>query len=271
VGRSTLGDATRSSARPNGHDTAVVNLSFTKFLFVQSSNADDAARAHLRAAGSLVARGFYNDFDADGSRDRETRETIQFLASDETDQTSAYAVQVTASYRPRLSEVEWELRRRLGDHAEIVAMEGALRAPRYTSAEMHVYAYKNAAARSPGRVSPNVIIWPLRKTDEWWEKPALERHTYFYPHRDAASGCPVKGHARSAEAGIETIFRRVFHNPDGYRREGEYDFITYFECEDRHLATFDAVAAAVSDVGQNPEWRYVVEGPKWRGRRVMRW
>jgi hypothetical protein len=28
---------------------------------------------------------------------------------------------------------------------------------------------------------------------------------------------------------------------------------------------------ALRDPLQNPEWRYVEEGPMWRGRRVLRW
>jgi hypothetical protein len=275
MGQSILSDAVlRHPSRLDG-ENAVVNLAFTKFLFVHPADDREASRARIRAAGGLVARGFYNDFDADGSRDAQVRETIQFLTAagsiDRVDGSAPYVVQVTASYRPRLSEVEWDLRRRVGDHAEIVAIDGVLRAPRYSSAEMHVYAYRNAAVRSPGRTCPNAIIWPLSKRDEWWEKTPLERHVYFYPHADGVTGCPVKGHAKSADAGVSTLYRRVYHNPDGYRRAGEYDFVTYFECEDRHLGTFDRVVASLGDTTQNPEWQFVVEGPQWRGRRVLRW
>jgi hypothetical protein len=266
---------TKHSAEHDKTD-AVVNLAFTKFLFLHAADDDEGMRARLRTAGTSIARGFYNDFDADGSRDNQPRETIQFFIgtgsdADTPDKPAPYLVQVTASYRPRLSEVEWDLRRRVGASVEIVALDGALRPPRYTSAEMHAFAYKHAKVRTPGRVSPNVVVWPLRKTDEWWEKTPLERHVYFYPHTDTRTGCPVKGHARSAEAGVETIYRRVYHNPDGYRREGEYDFITYFEYDDRHRGTFDRIATAIRDPIQNPEWQFVVEGPEWRGRRVLRW
>jgi hypothetical protein len=59
---------------------------------------------------------------------------------------------------------------------------------------------------------------------EWWEKPALERHAYFYPHADGASGGRAKGHAKAAEAGISTVYRKVYHNPDGHGRDSEFDF-----------------------------------------------
>lgn len=47
--------------------------------------------------------------------------------------------------------------------------------------------------------------------------------------------------------------------------------MTYFECTDEHLPTFDVVSAALRDQEQNPEWRYVEERPEWRGVRVLRW
>ena len=80
-----------------------------------------------------------------------------------------------------------------------------------------------------------------------------------------------KGHALAAEAGISTIFRRLYHNPDGYHRPKEYDFIAYFECANEHLAVFDEIRTALRDKQQNPEWKFVIEGPELRGRRVLKW
>src|SRR5258706_398729 len=157
-----MATAFNSFSPSNNHLGA--NLAFTKFLFVISRD-DDASATRLRSAGGLIARGFFNDFDADGARDVQPHETIHFLVAD------------------------------------------------------------------------------------------LERHAYFYPHVDVATGCPASGHARSADAGISTIFRRLYHNPDGYARAGEYDFVTYFECEDEHVATFDRVCASLRDTAKNPEWK----------------
>jgi hypothetical protein len=246
-----------------------VNLAYTKFFFVAPGRDDEGTRARLRAAAGLVARGFFNDFDA-GGRDAPPHETVQFLARNEGGAGAAYAMQVCSKYRPRLAETEMELQRRVGEVAEVTSIEGAIRVPQYTSAEMYAYAFKGALPRGSGRVQRNVIIIPMRKSAEWWEKGALERQTYFYPHADK-SGTHVKGHARAAEAGISTIFRKLYYNPDGHSREGEWDFVTYFECADEHLPTFDRICEALRDVRQNPEWRFVTEGPEWRGRRVLRW
>lgn len=263
---------------------AATNLAFTKFLFVIARADDDAHGARLRTAGGNIARGFFNDFDIDDVRETQAQrfETIQFFVreGDPPDadkcpspyiQKARHMVQVSSKYRPRLQEIDEELRRRIGDSAEILTLEGAFRNPRYSSPEMVHYSQKGAPPRRSGRLCKNAIVVPIRKTPEWWQKSTLERHTYFYPHVDHASATPVKGHALAAEKGIGSLFRRVYHNPDGYERAGEFDFLTYFECDDEALPVFDQVLAALRDTRQNPEWRYVEEGPIWRGRRVLRW
>ena len=260
------------------------NVAFTKFLFVIARADDDAHGARLRTAGGNIARGFFNDFDIDDARETQAQrfETIQFYVREGEPpdpencpepciQKARHMVQVSSKYRPRLQEIDEELRRRIGDSAEILALEGAFRNPRYSSPEMVQYSTKGSPSRRSGRLSKNAILVPIRKTPEWWQKSALERHSYFYPHIDHASASPVKGHALAAEKGIPSLFRRVFHNPDGYERSGEFDFLTYFECEDEALPVFDQVLNALRDFHQNPEWRYVEEGPIWRGRRVLRW
>jgi hypothetical protein len=268
----------------NGNGVGV-NLAYTRFLFVIARTDDDAHGSRLRTAGGNIARGFFNDFDIDDSRETQVQafETIQFLVRDGETRPlpestpppyitmARYAVQITSKYRPRLQEIDDEFRRRLGETAEIITLEGAARNPRYSSAEMITYANRGAPPRRSGRISRNAIIIPIRKTPEWWQKSALERHSYFYPHVDHASASPVKGHALAAEKGIGSLFRRVYHNPDGYERPNEYDFVTYFECDDEALPVFDHVMSALRDFHQNPEWRYVEEGPIWRGRRVLRW
>ena len=261
------------------------NLAYTRFLFVIARTDDDAHGARLRTAGANIARGFFNDFDIDDSRETQVQahETIQFLIREPETKPlpeqipgpyinmARNCVQITSKYRPRLEEIDEEFRRRMGDTSEIITLEGATRNPRYSSAEMVNYSNRGAPPRRSGRLSRNAIIIPIRKTADWWQKSALERHSYFYPHVDHASASPVKGHAQAAEKGIPLLFRRVYHNPDGYERENEFDFVTYFECDDDALPVFDQVMNSLRDFHQNPEWRYVREGPIWRGRRVLRW
>jgi hypothetical protein len=264
---------------------ATANLAYTRFLFIIARTDDDAHGARLRTAGANIARGFFNDFDIDDNRETQVQafETIQFLIREPETRPlpegaagpyinmARHAVQITSKYRPRLQEIDEEFRRRMGDSSEIITLEGAARNPRYSSAEMVNYSNRGAPPRRSGRASKNAIIIPIRKTQDWWQKSALERHSYFYPHVDHASASPVKGHALAAEKGIGSLFRRVYHNPEGYERAEEWDFITYFECDDDALPVFEQVMTALRDFHQNPEWRYVQEGPIWRGRRVLRW
>jgi hypothetical protein len=260
-----------------GNNHLGVNLTFAKFVFITPREEDDAARTRLRAVGATVARGFFNDFDAQNGADSGPHETIQFFTANGGPRPAGglgaarYVVQICSKYRPRLAEAELELRRRIGEHAQIAALDGATRVPQYTSAEMFAYAYKQAMIRTTGRLARNVIILPIRKSPEWWAMAPLQRHSYFYPHTDGVSQQPAKGHAVAAEIGISTVYRRLYYHPDGHGQDGCYDFITYFECADEHLETFDRVRRNLRDVTQNPEWRYVIEGPEWRGHRVLRW
>lgn len=277
-----MGSSGCSQANGNGTGVAA-NLAYTKFLFVMARSENDAHGARLRTAGGNIARGFFNDFDIDDSRETQARpfETIQFFVRDgdlpeptcvgPCLNKARHLVQVSSKYRPRLQEIEEELRRRMGDVADVMALDGAARTPRYSSPEMVHYSNKGALPRRSCRGSRNAILVPIRKSPEWWQMSALERHAYFYPHVDRESKRPVKGHAMAAERGIPALFRRVYHNPDGYQREGEFDFVTYFECEDEALPVFDGVLESLRDVQQNPEWKFVQEGPIWRGKRVLRW
>lgn len=260
----------------NGHQPPLgANLLHTKFLFVTPRNEDDDTRTGLRAVGRALARGFVNDFDANGGRESQTLETIQFMVCDQPQSCDAgirsarYVAQINAKYRERLADAASDLRRRIAGLASLRVLDGAVQAPRYTSAEMHEVAYKHAVGRESGDTMPNAIVAPMSKTNEWWQLTALERQGYFYPHRNG--GKPTKGHALTAERGVSTIFRRLYHNPDGYQRPNEFDFVTYFECSDKHLETFETIRKALRDQEQNPEWRFIIEGPEWRGHRVWKW
>lgn len=268
--------ALMSTATGLAHTATSPAPAFTRFIFVVPREDDDTFRSRLRAAGAALARGFFNDFDAEAGREV-PQEAIQFLVAeggrhpDSAIAAAIAAVLVTGKYRPRLAAVEADLRRRIGEGAGLHAIEGVERPLRYTSLELHEFAYRRAAPRQPGRVATHAIVLPVRKTAAWWALPPLERQTFFYPHVDERTGCRVPGHALAAEAGIGTLFRRLYHNPDGYGRPGEPDFIAYFECPETHLDTFARVHGALRDTSQNPEWRYVEEGPVWVGRRVLRW
>ena len=254
------------------------NLGYARFLFVRGCRDDDATRLKLKVAGDGIARGFLNAFEREGARsDASALETVQFLSLNGVGVDAAplpparYAVQANSRYRPRLDELEKELRRRVGEAGVVDMVEGCLRVPQYSSASISTLAHEQARSHGTGRSMPNAIILPMRKTAEWWAMPELERHQYFYPHHDRTSHTCVPGHAAIGRDAAPHIYRKLYHNPHGPGRAGEWDFVTYFECEDKDLPMFDATLDAMRDVTKNPEWQYVEEGPMWRGRRVLRW
>jgi len=118
---------------------------------------------------------------------------------------------------------------------------------------------------------PNAFLVPMSKTAEWWRKDWMERHTYFLPRYDDTGRMVNEGHALATEAGIPHLLRRTYRHPSPPAGAGEYDFLTYFECDDAHVPLFHEVCAALRDVARNPEWRFVREGPTWHGRRVPTW
>ena len=141
----------------------------------------------------------------------------------------------------------------------------------YTGTAMYNFAYAHRVLQQPGPVMPNAFLIPLSKTQAWWEKDWMERHTYFLPRYDEAGRRLTDGHAQVAAAGIACIMRRFYTTAAQPAHRGEYDFVTYFECADEDVARFCDVCAALRDVTRNPEWRFVREGPTWCGRRVATW
>ena len=133
---------------------------------------------------------------------------------------------------------------------------------------MTQYAYARAQQPGPGSAHPLGVVTPMNKNAEWWGMDWMHRESFFLPRYDAKENMVLKGHALAADAGIACITRRLVHAPEGYGREGGYDFVGYFEFAEADASTFSAVMAALRDTEQNPEWAYISEGPEWRGRRV---
>ena len=150
----------------------------------------------------------------------------------------------------------------------VETLSGVQRPRSYTSHAMTQYAYARAQQPGPGSAHPLGVVTPMNKNAEWWNMDWMHRESFFLPRYDAKENMVLKGHALAADAGIACITRRLVHAPEGYGREGGYDFVGYFEFAEADASTFSAVMAALRDTEQNPEWAYISEGPEWWGRRV---
>ncbi len=147
-------------------------------------------------------------------------------------------------------------------------LAGVQRPRSYTSHAMVQFAYAHALPPAPGEQYPLAAVTPMNKTAAWWEMDSLHRESFFLPRYDEKENMVVKGHTLASAAGVPKIIRRLVHAPEGYGLEGDYDFVGYFEFAEADAPVFRQVMEALRDTEQNPEWKYVLEGPEWWGRRV---
>jgi hypothetical protein len=192
------------------------------------------------------------------------------LADDDLLRTDAIVHVASATARP-VEAFCTELVRGLGPAVKARVLAGVVRPLSFTGNAMFNYSYAHRVVQQPGTVMPNAFLVPLGKTADWWHKGWMERHTYFLPRYDDNGHMLNMGHALAAEAGIACLMRRTYKHPTEPAPPGTYDFLTYFECADQDVSTFHTVCAALRDTTQNPEWKFVREGPTWQGRRVATW
>ena len=150
----------------------------------------------------------------------------------------------------------------------VETLAGVQRPRSYTSHAMVQFAYAHALPPGTGDKYPLAAVTPLNKTDAWWEMDSLHRESFFLPRYDENEKIAVKGHALASAAGVPCITRRLVHALEGYGLEGNYDFVGYFEFAEADAPVFREVMEVLRDIQQNPEWKYVLEGPEWWGRRV---
>jgi hypothetical protein len=183
--------------------------------------------------------------------------------------TSSFLIRLEAATPSPLLAYEKALRALIEPRRGWVETLAGVQRPRsYTSYAMTQFAYAPALPPGPGKRFPLGVVTPQNKTPDWWKMPWMRRESFFLPRYDDHGKLVAPGHALAAEAGIPCINRRLYHAPDGYGRRDSYDFVGYFEFAETDAPIFHAVMAGLRDVGQNPEWAYVREGPEWWGRRV---
>ena len=247
------------------------------YLCVRRSAGGDPRNAGPAIAALARRLGLQNEFEAAGTPPVESiavvrrREATPRDIADEDVLRADAVVHVASKGAAAIAEFSQEAARLLAPSARVRVLKGVVRPKSYTSAAMDRWAYGRAVVQQPGAVMPNAFFVPLSKTADWWAKDWMERHTYFLPRYDDKGRMVNEGHALATAAGIPCLLRRTYRHLSSPAPEGEYDFLTYFECADADVPTFHQVCDALRDVGRNPEWQFVREGPTWRGRRVASW
>ena len=250
------------------------------FLFV--TFGDGKAGGELAQSLELLGQGMENMHDVDGPASDEAFQRGRFqLLRAEAGLTSEQQIihpavseshglirLECASLEP-IKSYETGLRALMGAAGgSVETLAGVMRPRSYTSHAMTQFAYTHALPPGPGDKYPFAAVTPMNKTDAWWQMDFLHRESFFLPRYDEDENMVVKGHALASAMGVPSINRRLVHAPEGYGLEGNYDFVGYFEFAESDAQVFRQVMAGLRDTGQNPEWKYVVEGPEWWGRRV---
>jgi hypothetical protein len=242
----------------------------------------DTTRTPGRVAGAAVSalierldlQNEFEDGHASAARTIAFLRRVSVIPADIADDRLLHAsavVHLSSDAPAPLTEFRAELTRLLGLATPPAMLAGVVRPLNYTGNAMHNFAYAHRVIQQSGTLMPEAFLVPLIKVAAWWEKPWMERHTFFLPRYDASGRMISEGHALAASAGIPCLMRRTYRNLSEPAPEGEYDFINYFECADSDVRTFHDVCAALRDTRKNPEWTFVREGPTWHGRRVATW
>jgi hypothetical protein len=180
-------------------------------------------------------------------------------------------VHVAAPAPEPITEFRAGLARLLGPAVTPRVLAGVVRPLGYTGQAMFNFSYGERVLQQPAAVMPNAFLVPMSKTPGWWRKDWMERHTYFLPRYDDAGRMQNEGHTLAAAAGISCLRRRTYKSPAEPAADGDFDFVSYFECADADVPVFRGVCDALRDVTRNPEWTFVREGPTWHGRRTATW
>jgi len=250
------------------------------FLFV--TLGDVLGDGELAEAIDLLGQGMENVHGVDGPPSEEAfaRGRFQLLRAEYGFTTQQQIVHPAVSESDGLvrlecatlepiKEYETRLRSLIGaSGGSVETLAGVMRPRSYTSHAMTEFAYAHAMPPGSGRKFPLAAVTPMNKTDAWWQMDFLHRESFFLPRYDENEEMIVKGHALASAMGVPGINRRLVHSPDGYGLQGSYDFVGYFEFAEKDAPVFREVMAGLRDTVQNPEWKYVLEGPEWWGRRV---
>jgi hypothetical protein len=253
-------------------------LGHAAYLCLRRADGGDLRKAETAPIGALAERlGLRNEFDPGETPPvesiallRRQGATPADIADDAVLQAD-WVVHVASKRAEPIAEFWGETARLLSPAVRVHVLQGVRRPRNYTGAAMNNWAYERQVVQQPGTAMPNAFLVPMSKTADWWRKDWMERHTYFLPRYDEQGRMQSEGHALVTEAGISCLLRRTYRNLKHPAPDGEYDFLTYFECADEDIPTFHEVCAALRDVKRNPEWQFVREGPTWHGRRVASW
>lgn len=94
------------------------------------------------------------------------------------------------------------------------------------------------------------VLNPIGKSLKWWQLSQDLREAHF------KTSDKYKGHTAIGLSYVDRVFRRLYHSRY-IGTPAPYDFLTYFEFNDRHRDDFKKLLNELRDKSQNPEWAYI--------------
>jgi len=252
-------------------------IRYGAYICLSVPASDQSAAADADVPGLAERLGLCNEYGAAGGDPEQSIAYLRRISATpgqvtDTGLLGAEAIVHVAATTPEpITEFRAGLARMLGLTVTPRVLDGVARPLSYTGLAMFNFSYSQRVLQQPAQVMPNAFLVPLSKTAGWWQKDWMERHTYFLPRYDDAGAMQSQGHALAAAQGIPCLLRRTYNSVAQPAPDGDFDFITYFECADADVQVFHDVRAALRDVTRNPEWAFVREGPTWHGRRTASW
>ena len=157
-------------------------------------------------------------------------------------------------------------RQELKDIRSLTILPLEARDRRYTSATMATIAYDPALGRQSRDEHPEVLLWPCRRTDAWWELSPMQRQALFLPRLGANDEVVAPGHVLVSEPIVPIVHRRLYHESLPDAAPGV--MVGWFETSPAHLDALRSVVADLQRVELVPDHAYYQSGPLCWGRRI---
>lgn len=132
----------------------------------------------------------------------------------------------------------------------IIIFRGVTQNLHYTSEAQRQELNKRSRAEFEPSNETTAVLIPIGKSLTWWQLAQDQREAHFQ-----TSG-KYKGHTAIGLSYVDRVFRKLYHS----RYTGDpahYDFLTYFEFNDRHRDDFNMLLSELRDTARNPEWSYI--------------
>ena len=96
------------------------------------------------------------------------------------------------------------------------------------------------------------VLIPIRKSEAWWSLSQDERQKHFEKKSEG------RNHTAIGHDYAERIYRKLYHSRylEGQPALG-YDFLTYFEFDQKDRPLFKSLLSELRNVEVNTEWKFV--------------